>query len=132
MRRFFFFLEYCSKMLPLLVVMLIISTVVTSSYCQNTCEGSVIVYYTEKGQDRIDNMRNWGVLEEKLEEDKYKRFKKYFNPATAYAYTVEGDCCWEIYNKEFFRKPSHKLKVGFHGIPNFPQFNINSMKKVPC
>ena len=116
----------------LLILHLLISTLLTPSHCQDTCEGSVTVYYTEKGQDRIDNMRNWGVLEEKLEKDKYFKFKKYFNPATAYAYTVEGDCCWEIYNEELFRKPSHKLKVGFHGIPNYPQFNINSMKKVPC
>ena len=74
------------------------------------CEGSVTFYWTEKGEDRTANMRNWGLLEEKLEDRKYKQLTEYFNPKNVYAYTVEGDCCWEIYGKEFFRKPSHKLR----------------------
>ena len=100
--------------------------------CDAACTGSVIFYWTEKGEDRITNMRNWGLLEEKLEEEEYKRLKKYFNPKYVYAYTMEGDCCWEIFAGKRFKKDSAKLKPGFHGIPGFPKFNVNSMKQVEC
>ena len=38
------------------------------SFVRAACEGSVTFYYTEKGDDRIENMRNYGLLEEKLED----------------------------------------------------------------
>ena len=96
------------------------------------CEGSVTFYYTEKGDDRIENMRNYGLLEEKLEDRTYKTLKDYFNPKNVYAYTVEGDCCWRVYGGEKFKSPSHKLRKGFAGIPNYPQFNVNSMRRIKC
>ena len=118
--------------LPLQWILLLLA-ISCNSYCKAAkCEGSVTFYWTEKGNDRIENMRNYGLLEEKLEDEKYKRLKKYFNPKNVYAYTMEGDCCWEIFGKEFFRKPSHKLRKGFSRIPNYPQFNVNSMKQVKC
>ena len=117
----------------LLGLVAILSTFSNILYCDAAkCEGSVTFYWTEKGDDRVTNMRNYGLLEEKLEEEKYKRLKKYFNPKNVYAYTMEGDCCWEVFGKEFFRKPSHKLRKGFSGVPDYPQFNVNSMKQVNC
>ena len=118
--------------LPLLLA--VIATVITNTFiCKAAkCEGSVTFYWTEKGSDRIERMRNYGLLEEKLEEEKYKRLKKYFKPENVYAYTMEGDCCWEIYEKPFFRGTTHKLRKGFSGIPDFPKFNVNSMKQVDC
>ena len=96
------------------------------------CEGSVTFYWTEKGNDRIENMRNYGLLEEKLEDRKYEKLQDYFNPENVYAYTVEGDCCWRVYGAEKFKSPSHKLRKGFSGIPDFPQFNVNSMRRIKC
>ena len=119
----------------LLVMILILFSITQNHFISDAaaaCEGSVTFYWTEKGEERIANRRNWGLLEEKLEDRKYKKLKEYFNPKNVYAYTVEGNCCWEIYGKEFFRKPSHKLKKGFSGIPDYPQFNVNSMKKKTC
>ena len=98
--------------------------------CEVKC--SVTFYWTEKGEDRIEKMRNYGLLEEKLEKRFYKELKEYFNPKNVYAYTVEGDCCWKIYGEEKYKGPFHKLRHGFSGIPNYPQFNVNSMKKTKC
>ena len=96
------------------------------------CKGSVTFYWTEKGDDRIQNRRNYGLLEEKLEDRTYKTLKDYFNPKNVYAYTVEGDCCWRVYGGEKFKSPSHKLRKGFSGIPDYPQFNVNSMRRIKC
>ena len=56
-------------------------------------------YWKEKSEDREPQMRNWGVLQEKLEENKYKELNEYFDPKYVYAYTVEGECCWKIFNE---------------------------------
>lgn len=98
--------------------------------CKVKC--SVTFYWTEKGDERIEKMRNYGLLEEKLEKRFYKELTEYFNPKNVYAYTVEGDCCWKIYGEEKYKGPFHKLRHGFSGIPNYPQFNVNSMKKTKC
>ena len=100
--------------------------------CKDECEGAVTFYYTEKGEERTENMRNYGLLEEKLEERFYRELTEYFNPKNVYAYTMEGDCCWEIFAEEKYKKPKHALKKGFNGIPNYPQFNVNSMKQTKC
>jgi len=47
---------------------------VDSDHCKAVCEGSVTFYYTEKGEERIENMRNYGLLEEKLEEKGYEGY----------------------------------------------------------
>ena len=60
------------------------------------------------------------------------------DPKYIYAYQVKGDCCWRIYNKTNFAGPSEDLEnldfqvFGFRGIPKYPQFNVNSVKKIPC
>ena len=68
-------------------------------YASTRTRCSVTFYWTEKGQDRIEKMRNYGLLEEKLMKRKYKELKEFFNPKNVYAYTVEGDCCWKIYGE---------------------------------
>ena len=82
------------------LLLLLIYVLVDSDHCEAACEGSVTFYYTEKGEERIENMRNYGLLEEKLQEKRYKQLVDYFNPQNVYAYTMEGDCCWEIFAKE--------------------------------
>ena len=105
----------------------------TQLLCQGAkCEGSVTFYWTEKGDDRIENMRNYGLLEEKLEDRFYRELTDFFNPKNVYAYTVEGDCCWKIYGEAKYKGPSHKLRKGFSGVPGYPQFNVNSMKQTKC
>ena len=95
-------------------------------------DGSITFYWKEKRTDRAERMRNWGVLEETLEEEEYKRLIKYFDPMYVYAYTVSGDCCWEIYNERNFKGTPEKLSPGFRGIPNYPKYIVQSVKKVRC
>ena len=116
------------------VLIFILQDVHIQAFCPGNFrgEGSVIFYWREKEPERKDQMRNWGLLEKELEENRYKDLTKYFDPKYVYAYTVSGDCCWEIWNETSFRGASAKLSSGFSGIPGFPQFNANSMKKVPC
>ena len=102
------------------------------SMCDAACEGSVAFYWTEQGEERISNERNWGLLEKKLEDRFYRNLTEYFTPKNVYAYTMIGDCCWKIFAGAVYKKPSAKLKQGFHGIPDYPQFNVNSMKQVSC
>ena len=106
----------------------------TDAFCPGNFrgEGSVTFYWKEKSEDREPQMRNWGVLQEKLEENKYKELTEYFDPKYVYAYTVEGECCWKIFNETNFKGPEEKLILGFSGVPRFPQFNVNSVRKVPC
>ena len=95
-------------------------------------EGAVTFYWREKEQEREGQMRNWGKLEETLEETKYKELTEYFDPKYVYAYTVTGECCWKIFNETNFKGPAEDLELGFRGIPKYPQFNVNSLRKVPC
>ena len=110
------------------------STIYSPLMCDAACEGSVTFYWREQGEDRVTNERNWGLLEpeEKLEDRFYPKLTDFFNPKYVYAYTVEGDCCWKIYNGTYYKDKSATLKSGFHGIPGFPQFNANSMKQNKC
>jgi len=101
-------------------------------------EGSVTFYWRENAEARKGEMRNWGKLEETLENNFYSRLNKYFDPKYAYAYMVAGDCCWKIFNETNYKGASEELKrlnfetFGFRGIPKYPHFNANSMKKVKC
>ena len=71
------------------VLFLFLYTTSTQLLCHGAkCEGSVTFYWTEKGDDRIENMRNYGLLEEKLEDRFYKELTDYFNPKNVYAYTT--------------------------------------------
>ena len=60
----------------------------------------------------------------------------FFDTDRAYAFKVEGDCCWEIFSEKAFKGDSKKLvpklNSGFAGIPGYPKFKANSLKKVPC
>ena len=106
----------------------------TDAYCPGNpkADGEITFYYKENTQDRKDQMRNWGKLEETLEETKYKELKDFFDSKYVYAYTVTGECCWKVYNRTKFRGPSEVLSFGFGGIPNYPQFNVNSLMKIKC
>ena len=95
------------------------------------CEGTVIFYWRETGEARQEEERNWGRLEKELEGNQ-GRLVKFFDTKSAYATTVTGDCCWEVYAENFFKGKSAKLKTAFSGIPGYPQFNANSLKKVDC
>ena len=80
------------------------------------------------GTARKENKRNYGLLEKEITGSQ-GRLAKFFEPKDAYAYTVDGNCNWEIYNENFFRGKSLKLRSGFGGIP--VGFIANSLKKVP-
>ena len=92
------------------------------------CKGSVIFYWKEVGTERQENERNYGLLEEEITGSQ-GRLAKFFEPKDVYAYTVNGDCNWEIYSENFFKGKSLKLRSGFGGIP--VGFITNSLKKVP-
>ena len=101
------------------------------------CKGSVTFYWKEDPTARDENSRNWGELEE---EKKFvgskSRLSTFFDTDRAYAFKVEGDCCWEMFSEKAFKGDSKKLvpklNSGFAGIPGYPKFKANSLKKVPC
>ena len=97
------------------------------------CKGSVIFYWKETGEARQEKERNYGRLEKELSGSQ-GRLAKFFEPKNVYAYTVNGNCNWEIYSENFFKGKSLKLKVSspdlpLSGIPTW--FVANSLKKVP-
>ena len=50
-----------------------------------------------------------------------------------YAFSLEGNCCWELFGEKFFKgdgiKLKQKLPSGFAGVPGFPKFKAASVKK---
>ena len=46
-------------------VLLVVLSIGQDVLCKTKC--SVTFYWTEEGQDRVDKMRTYGLLEEKLE-----------------------------------------------------------------
>ena len=101
-------------------------------------DGSITFYWKENAVDRKGQLRNWGKSEETFELTKYSKLPIEVDPKYIYAYQVTGDCCWKIYSEAKFKGESNELKnldfqtFGFRGIPGFPQFQVNSLKKVPC
>ena len=95
-------------------------------------EGSIIFYWKENKEERVSRKRNWGLLEAELEETKYEDLTEFFDPKYVYAYTVNGECCWKLWNETEFKGASSKLSSGFSGIPGYPKFNANSLKKIRC
>ena len=101
------------------------------------CKGSVTFYWKEDPKARDENSRNWGELEE---EKKFigskSRLSTFFDTDRAYAFKVDGTCCWEMFSEKAFKGDSQKLvpklNSGFAGIPGYPKFKANSLKKVPC
>ena len=101
------------------------------------CKGSITFYWKEDSEARDENLRNWGELEE---EKKFvgskSRLSTFFDTDRAYAFKVDGTCCWEMFSEKAFKGDSMmlvpKLTSGFAGIPGYPKFKANSLKKVPC
>ena len=97
------------------------------------CKGSVTFYWKEVPAEMKSKKRNWGKLEKKLVSSKSK-LSKVMDVENSYAFKVDGDCCWEIYSEEKFKGDSTKLvpklTSGFAGIPGFPTFKANSLKKI--
>ena len=124
-----------SNLTRILLAILICSIVFVCFYCVAAeaakCEGKVTFYWKETKDGRKKEKRNWGVLKKEIEKDE-RLLKKFFEPQTAYATTVDGDCCWEVYSEKFFKGESTKLRSGFSGIPNYPQFYPGSLKQVDC
>jgi len=97
------------------------------------CRGSVTLYQSLINDNRIYSNKYDVLSEEKLKVRSYRELKNHFNPIEVYAYEVEGNCCWRIYALENFRGPFYQLEqTGLHGIPGYPQFNVNSMRQIPC
>ena len=100
-----------------------------------SCKGSVTFYWKEVPAEMKSKQRNWGVLEKKLVRN-YSKLSDVMDVENSYAFTVDGDCCWEVYGEEKMKGDSTKLvpKVtsGFAGIPGFPTFKANSLKKISC
>ena len=100
---------------------------------------SVTFYWKEVPAEMKSKERNWGKLEEKLTERKNPKLSDVMDVENAYAFKVDGDCCWEVYSEEEFEGDSVKLvpnlTSGFAGIPGFPKFKAKSLKRKsrkPC
>ena len=100
-----------------------------------SCKGSVTFYWKEVPAEMKSKQRNWGVLEKKLVRN-YSKLSDVMDVENSYAFTVDGDCCWEVYSEEKMKGDSTKLvpklTSGFAGIPGFPTFKANSLKKISC
>ena len=96
---------------------------------------SVTFYWKEVPAEMKSKQRNWGVLEKKLVRN-YSKLSDVMDVENSYAFTVDGDCCWEVYSEEKMKGDSTKLvpklTSGFAGIPGFPTFTANSLKKISC
>ena len=100
---------------------------------------SVTFYWKEVPAEMKSKERNWGKLEKKLRKRKNPALSEVMDVENAYSFKVDGDCCWEVYSEEEFEGESVKLvpnlTSGFAGIPGFPKFKANSLKRVskdPC
>ena len=99
------------------------------------CTGSVIFHWREGPQKSKTEQRNWGVLKRQIGGNKSK-LSIFFDTNNTYAFTRNGDCCWDVYPKNGYRgdpvRLTPTLTSGFGGIPGYPQFKANSLKKVTC
>ena len=100
---------------------------------------SVTFYWKEVPAEMKSKERNWGKLEKKLRKRKNPALSEVMDVENAYAFKVDGDCCWEVYSEEEFEGDSVKLvpnlTSGFAGIPGFPKFKAKSLKRKsrkPC
>ena len=92
-----------------------------------SCKGSVTFYWKEVSSGREGARKNWGVLEtEKKITRSTSQLERLIDVRNTYAFTLNGDCCWELFGEPFFKGDGIKLKAklpsGFGGIPGFPQF----------
>ena len=105
----------------------------------NGASCAVTFYWKEVPAEMKSKERNWGKLEKKLRKRKNPALSEVMDVENAYAFKVDGDCCWEVYSEEEFEGDSVKLvpnlTSGFAGIPGFPKFKANSLKRIskdPC
>ena len=100
----------------------------------SACEGSITFYWKETSGGKSDSMRNWGVLEtDKKITKSTSQLEKVIDVDNTYAFSLEGNCCWELFGEKFFKgdgiKLKQKLPSGFAGVPGFPKFKAASVKK---
>ena len=99
------------------------------------CKGSVIFYWRESPEKSQSEERNWGVLKKEIKSNR-KKLSIYFDTNNTYAFTRIGECCWEVYPENDYKGVAveliPKLPSGYGGIPRYPQFKANSLKKFPC
>ena len=115
----------------LLVLMLMYSKI---REVNSACEGSITFYWKETSAGKSDSMRNWGVLEtDKKITKSTSQLEKVIDVDNTYAFSLEGNCCWELFGEKFFKgdgiKLKQKLPSGFAGVPGFPKFKAASVKK---
>ena len=105
-----------------------------------TCKNSVVFHWRETGEKRETEKKNWNKLEKEFTGNKSK-LSLFLNPNTTFGFrfiNVPGrdPCCWEVYPEEKYKgEPVQllsKITNGFGGIPGFPRFKANSLKKIPC
>ena len=105
-----------------------------------SCKSSIIFHWRETGEKRQTEKKNWNKLDKELGGSKIK-LSSVLNPTTTFGFTLvdapgRDPCCWEAYPEEKFKgKPVRlisRLPNGFGGIPGFPRFQANSLKKIPC
>ena len=112
-----------------------IATFLHLSEVDAACEGSVIFYWKESRDKMKTEQRNWGVLMKELDGSK-GILSSLMNTNNTYSFQRMGDCCWEVYSKKFFKGESAPLiptlPSGYGGIPGYPKFKANSLKKIPC
>ena len=130
------FVRNCSLMTLALVALVICyscASVTEAASC------SVTFYWKEVPAEMKSKKRNWGKLEEKITKRKSPKLADVMDVENTYAFKVEGNCCWEVYSEEEFEGDSAKLVPnltnGFAGLPGFPKFKANSLKRLsrkPC
>jgi len=86
------------------------------------CKGSVTFYWKEDPKARDENSRNWGELEE---EKKFvgskSRLSTFFDTDRAYAFKVDGTCCWEMFSEKAFKESfyiNHNVQQSWFSLDN--------------
>ena len=119
-------------------VLLVLLCCYISQYDAAVC--SVVFHWRETGEKRISGQKNWSIQEKEIKRQK-SNLSKLINTNTTFGFSTVGDCCWEVYPENAYQgepKPLiTKLPNGFGGIPGFPGFKANSLKKlkdkkIPC
>ena len=112
----------------------------TSRINAASCKSSIIFHWRETGEKRQTEQKNWNKLEKEFTGNKGK-LSIFLNPNTTFGFTsvnIPGrdPCCWEVYPKNSYKGEPVQLVTslpnGFGGIPGFPRFKANSLKKIPC
>ena len=89
---------------------------------EDECSGSLAVLHTPKRID-FNKLRTL-----RLTRQSYRRLQK-LQKRQIIQVEVQGDCCWEIYARNFFKGNSQILDGGFRSVPHMP---LKSVKRVDC